>query len=97
MNTHRSSDPPFNISDKVMLSTLHCRHEFKQKGEKRATKFFSRYDGPYNVIDKHAATSNYTLELLNNPNTYPTFHVSELKPFVLNDANLFLHHELQEP
>ena len=86
-NAHRSSDPPFTIGDKVMASTLHCRHGFKRKGEKRAAKFFPRYDGPYNIINEHSATSNYTLELPNNPNTYPTFHASELKPFVPNDSH----------
>ena len=88
-NIHRLLELPFQIGDKVMLSTLHCRQEFKKKGKKRAAKFFSCYDGPYNIIDAHAATSNYTLELPNNPNTYPTYHTSELKNFVPNDPILF--------
>jgi hypothetical protein len=37
-NIHRSPEPPFQIGDKVMLSTLHRRQEFKKKGEKRAAK-----------------------------------------------------------
>jgi hypothetical protein len=72
-----------------MLSTLHQCQEFKKKGEKRATNFFPCYDGPYHIIDIHAVMSNYTLELPNSPNTFPTFHASELKPFLLNDATLF--------
>ena len=96
-NVHRAADPPFKIGDKVMLSTLHHHQEFKKKGEKRAAKFFPRYDGPYDIIDKHSATSNYTLELPNNPNTYPTFHASELKAFRPNDPDLFPHHELTQP
>ena len=76
-NLNRSPDTPFKIGDKVMLSTLHCRQQFKKKGEKRAAKFFPHFDGPYDIIDEHLATSNYTLELPNSPNTYPTYHASE--------------------
>jgi Chromo (CHRromatin Organisation MOdifier) domain len=96
-NIHRSPEPPFQVGDKVMLSTLHRRQEFKKKGEKRAAKFFPRYDGPYNIIDEHSATSNYTLELPNNPNTYPTYHASELKNFVANDPVLFPGREQSQP
>ena len=96
-NVHRAADPPFKIGDKVMLSTLHRRQEFKKKGEKRAAKFFPWYDGPYDIIDEHSAMSNYTLELPNNPNTYPTFHASKLKAFQPNDPDLFPHHELTQP
>ena len=77
-NLNRSPKIPFAIGDKVMLSTLHCCQEFKKKREKRAAKFFPCYDGPYNIIDMHTGTSNYTLELPNTPNTYPTYHSSEL-------------------
>ena len=96
-NIHRSLEPPFQVGDKVMLSTLHRHQEFKKKGEKRAAKFFPRYDGPYNIIDEHAATSNYTLELPNNPNTYPTYHASELKKFVANDPVLFPGRKQSQP
>ena len=80
-----------------MLSTLHHRQEFKKKGEKRAAKFFPRFDGPHHIIDAHAASSNYTLELPNSPNTYPTFHASELKPFLPNNTSLFPSRELPRP
>ena len=80
-----------------MLSTLHRRQEFKKKGEKRAAKFFPRFDGPYQIIDAHTASSNYTLELPNSPNAYPTYHASELKPFLPNDASLFPSRELSQP
>jgi hypothetical protein len=39
-NQNRSPKIPFKIGEQVMLSTLHCRQEFKKKGEKRAAKFF---------------------------------------------------------
>ena len=72
-----------------MLSTLHCCQQFKKKGEKQAAKFFPCYDGPYDIIDEHLATSNYTPEHPNSPNTYPMYHTSKLKLFVPNDILLF--------
>lgn len=96
-NLNRSPDIPFAVGDQVMLSTLHRRQQFKKKGKKRAAKFVPCYDGPYNIIDAHIATSNYTLELPNSPNTYPTYHASELKAFVPNNASLFPSHELLNP
>jgi hypothetical protein len=33
-NANRSPEIPFKIGEKVMLSTLHQRQEFKEKGEK---------------------------------------------------------------
>jgi hypothetical protein len=80
-----------------MLSTLHRRQEYKKKGEKRAAKFFPRYDGPYRITDAHVETSNYTLELPNSPNTYPTYHTSELKAFLPNNSTLFPSRETAQP
>src|ERR1700683_3486029 len=80
-----------------MLSTLHHRQEYKKKGEKRAAKFFPWYDGPYRITDTHIETSNYTLELPNSPNTYPTYHASELKAFLPNDSTLFPSCETAQP
>jgi hypothetical protein len=96
-NQNRSPETPFKIGNQVMLSTLHRCQEFKKKGEKRVAKFFSQYDGPYHIIDVHAATSNYTLELPNSPNTFPTFHAYKLKPFLPNDATLFPSRKLSQP
>jgi hypothetical protein len=96
-NLNQSPDLPFNIGDKVMLSTLHRRQEYKKKGEKRATKFFPRYDGPYNITEVHTETSNYTLELPNSPNTFPTYHASELKAFLPNDDTLFPSRKVPQP
>ena len=96
-NLSRSPEIPFSIGDKVMLSTLHRHQESKKKGEKWAAKFFPRYDGPFNIIDVHTGTSNYTLELPNLPNTYPTYHSSKLRSFVPNDPILFPGRKLPEP
>jgi hypothetical protein len=77
-NKHRAPELEYAIGDKVMLSTLHRRNEYKKKGEKHVAKFFPRYDGPYLVVDKHPEASMYTLELPNSPNVFPTYHASEL-------------------
>jgi hypothetical protein len=96
-NQSQSPDFPFKIGDKVMLSTLHRHQEYKKKGEKRAAKFFPRYDGPYNITDVHVETSNYTLDLPNSPNTYSTYHASELKAFLPNDFTFFPGREAPHP
>ena len=80
-----------------MLSALHHRQEYKKRGEKRVAKFFHRYDRPYNITDVHVETSNYTLKLPNSPNSYPTYHASELKAFLPNDINLFPSRETSHP
>jgi hypothetical protein len=80
-----------------MLSTLHHRQEFKCKGTKPAAKFFPRYDGPYKVIKAHVETLNYTLDLLNLLNTYPTYHTLELKAFINNDLDLFPDRKYAQP
>ena len=96
-NMNRSPNIPFEVGDKVMLSTLHHHQQFKKKGEKWATKFFPCYDSLYDIIDTHLTTSNYTLKLPNSPNTYPMYHASELKPFVPNDTSLFPSSKLSQP
>jgi hypothetical protein len=96
-NMNRSPDIPFEVGNKVMLSILHRHQQFKKKGKKRAAKFFPCYDGPYDIIDMHLTTSNYTLKLPNSPNTCPMYHTSKLKPFVLNKASLFPSRKLSQP
>jgi hypothetical protein len=96
-NQHRGADPKYAVGDKVMLSTLHRRNEYKKKGEKRVAKFFPRYDGPYTVTDTHPEASTYTLEMPNSPNVFPTFHASELSPHIANDPVLFPGREDQKP
>jgi hypothetical protein len=88
-NDHRGADELYAVGDKVMLSTLHRRQEYKKKGEHRVAKFFPRYDGPYDVIDAFPHVSAYKLELPNSPNIFPTFHSSEIKRFIPNDPSLF--------
>ncbi|KIY48894.1 hypothetical protein FISHEDRAFT_11234, partial [Fistulina hepatica ATCC 64428] len=37
-NVHRSADEPFAVGDKVLLSTLHRRREYKSKNDRRVAK-----------------------------------------------------------
>jgi len=96
-NKTRSDDHDLKIGDKVMLSTLHRRREYRTGHDGHAAKFFPRYDGPYTIIDHFPQFSTYTLELPNSPNVFPTFHASELKPHVSNDASLFPSREHARP
>jgi hypothetical protein len=52
-------------------------------------KYMPRFDGPYKIIAKHAECSTYTLDLPNEPNIFPTFHASEIEPYIENDDELF--------
>jgi hypothetical protein len=47
MLTSRGLDDIFVVGDRVMLSTLHRRKAYMQKGDKRVAKFMPRFDGPY--------------------------------------------------
>ena len=48
-----------------------------------------RFDGPYCVVKSHPTKSNYTLELPNELNRFPTFHSSLLRPYQDNNNDLF--------
>lgn len=93
----RGPEDVYKLGDLVMLSTLNRHKEFKHKGELRVAKFFPRWDRPYEVIAVHSETSNYTLDLPNAPNVYPTYHVSQLKRHVANDDVLFPSRAMDAP
>jgi hypothetical protein len=86
---HRMPKLLLNVGDKVMLSTKHRCRKYMQKGDKHVAKFMPRYDGPYNILKSHLEMLTYTLNLPNSPNIFPTFHVSQLRPFHTNDPALF--------
>jgi hypothetical protein len=96
-NKHRSKDDVYEVGDKVMLSTLNRRREYKNRDPDRVAKFMPRFDGPYIVSKRHAEFSTYTPDLPNHPNIFPTFHASELKRFVANDPVLFPSREDARP
>jgi hypothetical protein len=60
-------------------------------------KFMPCYNGPYEVTDTASEISTVTINLPNYPNSFPTFHTSQVRPFVENDKNLFPAHQLDEP
>jgi hypothetical protein len=96
-NEHRTDDFLFEKGKRVVLFTLHCRREYRSKDEKRVAKFMPRYNGPYTVTDTAPEISTITVELPNNPQTFPTFHTSQVLPFVENDPTLFPSRELLKP
>jgi len=96
-NEHRQDDPHFKIGDLVMLSTLNCRREHKQKGEKHVAKFMPRFDGPYEITDIHEEASTVTLDVPSQPNAFPTYHTSQIKQFNSNDKEKFPSRSLPEP
>ena len=94
-DAHRAPDPAYKVGDLVMLSTKHRRHEYKKKGERRAAKFFPRWDGPFRITRSHPETSSYTLDIPSN--AYPVFHAAELKAHLANDPTLFPTREFAKP
>jgi hypothetical protein len=96
-NTHRNEDPAFQISNFVYLSTAHRRRKYLNGNNKRVAKFMPWFDGPYTVVSANPESSTYTLDLPDHTNIYPTFHVSELKHHVPNNAELYPSRELQRP
>lgn len=85
-NMYRGTEIVYN---KVMLSTMNHRTQFKKKNEKRAAIFFPCWDGPYTVLKTHLEASTYMLDIPNQPNIFDVFHAAELKLFVANNLVLF--------
>ncbi len=96
-NTHRDLRFPFKVGDRVVLSTLHRRREYKSSDGHRAAKFMPRFDGPYSVVAVDEAHSTVTLDLPEKPNIFPVFHTSEVQPFTENNGTLFPEHALIPP
>ena len=90
-NEHRRDDPEYKPGDQVILSTLNRRHEHKQKGEKRVAKFMAQYDSPYEITDVHREASTVTMDVPTQPNAFPTYYTSHVKPFITNNNKNTLH------
>ena len=88
-DAHRSPEVPHCVGDHVLLSTFHRRRDYMQRGDHRVAKFMVRYDGPYRVIQAWPDSSTYTLDLPDSMNIFPTFHASLLRPYRVNDPDLF--------
>jgi hypothetical protein len=55
------------------------------------------FDCIVTITHAHLQTSTYTLELPNKPNRFPTFHSSQIRPFVENNNELFKSRKLAQP
>ena len=80
---------PFNIGNKVVLSTAHWRRAYKSGEQPRAAKFMPRFDGPYQITETDERHSTVTLALPKQAAIFPVFHTSEVKLFKENDDSLF--------
>ena len=96
-NKTRSMDFPFQVGQRVRLSTLHRRREYKSRDQKRVVKFMPRFDGPYEILKIDPTHSTVTLKLPRSPDVFPVFHTSEIMPFIENDDNLFPSRHLHAP
>ena len=96
-NKHCSLTFPFTFGSCFFLTTLHRGNEYKSKGEKRVAKFMPHYDGPCKVVNTDENHSTVTTELPNMLNIFPTFHTSEVLPFIKNDDSLFPSQKSEEP
>jgi hypothetical protein len=96
-NKHRTDAFPFEKGSRVVLSMLHQHQDYKVKDEKWVSKFMPRFDGPYLVMETAPKISMVTIDLPNHPNTFHTFHTSQVRPFVENNKELFPSHKLEEP
>lgn len=72
-----------------MLSTFHRQHDYKNGDKARIAKFMPRFDGSFMMTASNPELSSYTLNIPNSPTKFNTFHVSELRPFIPNDSDLF--------
>ena len=55
------------------------------------------FDGPYTIVDIDETHSTVTLDLPNSPNIFPTFHTSQVIPYIESDTEKFPSHHFDEP
>ena len=56
-----------------------------------------QFDGPYLIINTHPEASTITLDMPNTPNLFPTFHISNVKPWYPNDNTKYPSCLLEQP
>jgi hypothetical protein len=96
-NPKRADAPKYAIGDKIMLSTLNRRKDYRNKNHHRAAKFMPRFDGPYQIVDVNSDADTVTLDIPNSPNLFPTFYTSHIKPWLPNDDIKYPSRTLEEP
>jgi len=82
-NHRRHTEPNYRVEDLVYLNTGNLRLRIKQQG--RSVKFFSRFVGPFFILEARPETSSYKLDLPTMYQIYPIFHAKLLKPATPND------------
>ena len=71
-NKARNTAFPFKTGDRVVLSMLHRRREFRANDRNRVAKFMPRFDGPFVIKNTDEKHSTVTLDLPNQPNIFPS-------------------------
>jgi hypothetical protein len=84
-NRDHSGEPNFNIGDKVLLAMGHRRREYTQVKDGCVAKFMPQYDRLYKIMHAYPANSTYHLQLPPSSKVHPNFHVSQLRPFLMNN------------
>ncbi|KAJ7055302.1 hypothetical protein C8F01DRAFT_949794, partial [Mycena amicta] len=83
--------------DRVVLNTTKRRKHFLGNQPGRVAKFMVRSDGPFEVLEVFDDCSTVKLNLKGHPLVHPIFHMSEIEPFIENDASLFPNRVLAQP
>jgi hypothetical protein len=96
-NRDHEVEKPLGVGDKVLLATVHWWREYMQKRDGRCTKFMPRFDGPYEIIEAYPDSSMYKLKMPPSSHVHPTFHSSQLCPFLENVNELFVEQKLTPP
>jgi hypothetical protein len=96
-NKKRADNIEYKIGDKVMLSTLNRRKQYKSSDERRVAKFMPRFDGPFLVVDINFDASTVTLDIPTAPNLFPTFHTTHVKMHQENDNLKYPSRSLDKP
>jgi Chromo (CHRromatin Organisation MOdifier) domain len=71
----------FQVGDLVLLSTANLKLPL---GTKRIKKFAPKFIGPFAVLERVAEGRAYRIELPSHMRIHPTFHVSALRPYVVD-------------
>jgi hypothetical protein len=85
------------VENKVLLVTVHQQREYMQKRDEWCVKFMPRIDGPYKILEAYPNPSTYKLKMPLTSHVHPTFHSSQLCPFVENNDELFVKWKLTLP
>src|ERR1700723_1192070 len=92
-NKRRRADTLYNVGEQVYLFTDNLNLP-----KNRSRKLMPKYIGPYKITQSYTNESRYILDLppeLKARRIHPSFHVSRLHTFNMNDDNFFPRHEVR--